>query len=162
MDAAVLAAGAAEDAVRALRPAFDRVFLVGPAGPDRRPWLAVAAALRVTRKDGVFVVGGDRRGLDPGLAVAVAEAMPGWDAVVPVWNGRLEPLFAAYSTRCLPALESLSGAEPGGLKEVFARVRTRFFLEDEVRRFDPSGRSFLALAGHSAARTAWTPAVKSA
>jgi molybdenum cofactor guanylyltransferase len=65
------------------------------------------------------------------------------DVVVPHWEDRFQPLHAAYRTSVLPLLKEQ--LDRGELRPVylFDKVRTCRIGEDEIRRFDPEGLSFL-------------------
>lgn len=66
-----------------------------------------------------------------------------YDVVVPHWEGRLQPLHAAYRTSVAPLLQQQ--LERGELRPIFLyeKVRTCKVEESEIRRFDPEGLSFL-------------------
>jgi len=63
--------------------------------------------------------------------------------VVPHWENRFQPLHAVYRTSVLPLLKGQ--LDRGELRPVylFDKVRTCKVGEDEIRRFDPEGLSFL-------------------
>jgi molybdopterin converting factor small subunit len=63
--------------------------------------------------------------------------------VVPYWQDRFQPLHAVYRRSVLPLLKEQ--LERGELRPIFLyeKVRTREIHEEEIRRFDPEGSSFL-------------------
>lgn len=65
------------------------------------------------------------------------------DVVVPYWQERFQPLYAVYRRSVLPLLKEQ--LERGELRPIFLydKVRTRKICEEEIRRFDPEGLSFL-------------------
>jgi molybdopterin-guanine dinucleotide biosynthesis protein A len=65
------------------------------------------------------------------------------DVVVPYWEGRYQPLFAIYRKSVTPYLHAQ--LQRGELRPIFLfdKVRTRKIEEEEIRRFDPEGLSFL-------------------
>ena len=63
------------------------------------------------------------------------------DALVPKWNGNLEPLCALYTRRCLPHVERV--LEQRRIVSFFPLVRVCYLEETEVAELDPLGRSFL-------------------
>ena len=89
-----------------------------------------------------FVCGCDMPHLQPALVRALWEASAGYDAVVPVWQGRLQPLCGVYSKSCLGVLRSMARERRFKIQELFGIVRTRFFQEEEVRAHDARGLSF--------------------
>ena len=63
--------------------------------------------------------------------------------VVPVRNGRWEPLFALYHRRCIPAI--VDAVERGDRKIVsfYGKVKVKELVEKNWRAVDPEGLSFL-------------------
>ncbi|MBI5881790.1 MAG: molybdenum cofactor guanylyltransferase [Elusimicrobia bacterium] len=126
-------------------------LFAGRTGPGERvvpdhsafhhPLVGLASGLAHSATLYNFVCACDMPLLDLGLVSALCEAAPGWDAAVPVWNGRPQPLAAVYSRDCLEALSSAQ-AQGVSLMELLRRVRTRFLPEAEVAVHDPFGRSF--------------------
>ncbi len=66
----------------------------------------------------------------------------GFDVVVPVLRGYLEPTHAAYSTRCLPYIERKLRSEDLKIIRFFDDVRVNPVPEEEVHRLDPGLLSF--------------------
>lgn len=66
-----------------------------------------------------------------------------YDVVVPYWQERFQPLHAVYRRSVLPLLKEQ--LDRGELRPIFLyeKVRTLEIHEDEIRRFDPEGLSFL-------------------
>ena len=74
------------------------------------------------------------------------------DVVVPFWQERFQPLHAVYRRASLPLFNEQ--LERGELRPIFLydKVRTRKIQEDEIRRFDPEGLSFLNMNSPSGVR----------
>lgn len=64
------------------------------------------------------------------------------DAVVPVVEGRPEPIHAAYSRVCLEPIQEKIAADRLKISGFFEDVRVRYFTEDQVREIDPDLLSF--------------------
>ena len=113
----------------------DDVAYQGPVG-------GIAYGLRASTREVNFVTSCDSAFLDMSLAAHVVAAIAGHEVAVPRWEGRFQPLHAAYRRSVLPLLEAQ--LERGELRPVylFDKVRTRRIEEDEVRRVDPEGWSF--------------------
>lgn len=90
----------------------------------------------------IFVCACDMPFLQPALVEALWKASPGCDAVIPMWKGIPQPLCAVYSKECLSAMAGLIEARRFKIQDLFGLVRTRSFQEEEVKAFDPHGRSF--------------------
>jgi molybdopterin-guanine dinucleotide biosynthesis protein A/molybdopterin converting factor small subunit len=89
-----------------------------------------------------FVTSCDSAFLNARLIAHLVSRMPQHDVVVPHWEGRFQPLHAAYRRSVLPLLEEqLTRAELRPIY-LFEKVRTLRVDEDEIRRFDPDGSSF--------------------
>ncbi len=64
------------------------------------------------------------------------------DAVVPVVDGRPEPIHAAYSRACLEPIRAKLAAGRLKISGFFEDVRVCYFTEDRVREIDPDLLSF--------------------
>jgi molybdopterin-guanine dinucleotide biosynthesis protein A len=103
------------------------------AAPGRGPLEGVAAGVEAlgARADRAFLAAVDLPLLDPALVRALLAHLSGYDAAVPVLDGRDQPLAAAYRTAALARARGLLGA---------GRARA-FDLLDGVRvhRLDAAG-----------------------
>jgi molybdopterin-guanine dinucleotide biosynthesis protein A len=148
--------------VRRLRTVFPQIVVVGAEGQDlpavdvpvvrdRRtaqgPLAGLEAALGSVASRALFVVSCDAPFLQPALARLVASRLEDNDAVVPRWQGRLNPLLAVYRTSLLPRVTKLLDA--GRLRPAFLfdEVRTRYVQDEELRTADPEGLSFINMNG---------------
>jgi molybdopterin-guanine dinucleotide biosynthesis protein A/molybdopterin converting factor small subunit len=113
----------------------DDVAYQGPVG-------GIAYGLRASTREVNFVTSCDSAFLNMSLAAHVVAAIAGHDVAVPRWEGRFQPLHAAYRRSVLPLLEQQ--LERGELRPVylFDKVPTRRIEADEVRPLDPGGWSF--------------------
>lgn len=64
------------------------------------------------------------------------------DVVMPLWEGREEPLHAFYRRTCLSAIEKALDEGKRRLVHFLPDVRVRYVSYDELQRLDPEGRSF--------------------
>ena len=64
------------------------------------------------------------------------------DAVVPVVEGRPEPIHAAYSRACLEPIRAKLAADRLKISGFFDDVSVHYFTEDRLRRIDPDLLSF--------------------
>ena len=90
-----------------------------------------------------FVTSCDVPFLNPALISHLVSQIPNYDVVVPHWEDRFQPLHAVYRRSVLALLkEQLNRGE---LRPVylFDKVKTLKISEDEIRRFDPEGLSFI-------------------
>jgi len=111
--------------------------LVGRGAPG-----GLHAALSAAKTDWVFGAGCDMPFLDGDAIAFLAARRGGADAVLVRFRGRLEPLHAFWSRRCLPALERLLREGEPSLRDLAAAVGARIVEEEEWRAVDPDGRAF--------------------
>lgn len=69
----------------------------------------------------------------------------GWEAVVPRFKGRTQPLCGLYSRECLKVLERRAWERSSSLLDFLGMVRTRFLDEKDMAAADPGGLSFTDL-----------------
>lgn len=111
--------------------------LVGKGAPG-----GLHAALRHARTEWIFTAGCDMPFLSAPPIAWLASRRAGAAAVLPRWRGRLEPLHAFWSRRCLPEVERLLRAGDPSFRELAAAVGARIVEEEEWRTIDPDGRAF--------------------
>jgi molybdopterin-guanine dinucleotide biosynthesis protein A len=171
-----------ERVLRAVRGICEEVVIAGgspPGGalggarhvedePDTAgPLAGLAAGLRAARYDSCLLVACDMPFLNPALLRSLLEAHAGCDAVVPVIDGRAQPLHAVYSRDCLPTVESLLRLGAPSARDLLPRLSVRYLGEEPCRALDPTGLSAfnmndpsdLELARRQAARIDRLPAI---
>ena len=89
----------------------------------------------------------------------------GWEAIVPLVEGRPQPLHALYHRRALATVEAALQTGKRRMDSFYPQVRIRFVTEDEMRPIDAELRSFVnvntpeewaALAGRTVSPTCGT------
>jgi molybdopterin-guanine dinucleotide biosynthesis protein A len=133
-----------------------RVVVVGPwapagrehhdePGPRRGPAAAIAFGMGLVDADAVLVVGGDHPLLRPALLSSlVARLLAGRSgAVVPVRDGRDEPLVACYRREVGAVAAGLVAAGERHMRAVLDAVVVERVAPGDWRPLDPDGRSFL-------------------
>ena len=76
------------------------------------------------------------------LQLLAERCTPAMDVVVPVVDGRVEPMVAAYHRRCLPFVQAMLRRNALRVRDLFAEVRVCTVAEDELRSVDPTLQSF--------------------
>ncbi len=114
----------------------DKVAYQGPVG-------GICYGLKAAGREICFVTSCDVPFLNLSLISHLISEISNVDVVVPFWQERFQPLFAVYRRSVAPLLQEQ--LERGELRPIslYEKVRTREVLEDELRRFDPEGLSFL-------------------
>jgi molybdopterin-guanine dinucleotide biosynthesis protein A len=111
--------------------------------PDRGPPGGLHAALTGASTPWVFAAGGDMPFLSAAGVALLADRRAGALAVIPRWNGRLEPLHALWSRQALPALERALAAGHLSMRGLAEQVGAAVVEEAAWRLVDPDGRAFL-------------------
>jgi molybdopterin-guanine dinucleotide biosynthesis protein A len=107
------------------------------------PVSGIYHGLKAATKEVCFVTSCDAPFLNLTLISHLISQITDWDVVVPFWQERFQPLHAVYRRSVAPLLhEQLERSELRPIS-LYPKVRTREISEDEVRRFDPEGLSFL-------------------
>ncbi len=110
--------------------------------PRRGPLGGLYTGLLHSRADLNVVAACDMPFASPALAARLAALAEGYDAVVPVFRGRREPLHAIYRRACLPAAEGLlNGGGAAGLTDLLDRLRVNAV---DVEELDADGRLAMA------------------
>jgi len=117
---------------------FDEIAHQGPAG-------GIYYGLKAARRYASFVTACDSAFLNPLLIAYLVSQLAHHDAVVPRWNGRLQPLHAVYRTSVWPFLAEQLDRGELRTTALFERVRTRTVEEGEILKFDPEGASFFTM-----------------
>jgi molybdopterin-guanine dinucleotide biosynthesis protein A len=101
--------------------------------------------LRQAKTQHVFLAACDMPFIHPGLVKHMVALREEADVVWASWRDQLQPTHAVYGQRCLPVLEEMVNRRELKIQDMRAHssLRVRLVTEDEVRRIDPEGRSFL-------------------
>jgi molybdopterin-guanine dinucleotide biosynthesis protein A len=126
------------------------VPLIGDTRKDKGPIIGILSVLAATQEDSIFVVACDMPFISEKLIrsmVASFESQKSGpaqaDALIPVFEGKKEPLFGIYAKN---VIEPIEGMVPTGEKRLIAmldKVKVRYFADEEVRAVDPEGKSFV-------------------
>jgi molybdopterin-guanine dinucleotide biosynthesis protein A len=117
------------------------VETVGDVFPGCGPLAGIHAALHASRFAHAFVAACDMPGLHPGVIRFLLARIGDADAIVPRWDGDVEPLHAVYATRCLPVIERCIAAGRFALRDFLGEIRVDFVPEAELRAVAGAGES---------------------
>jgi molybdenum cofactor guanylyltransferase len=101
--------------------------------PGAGPLAGLHAALRVSRHPHAFVAACDMPGLDADVIGLLLGRIGGTDAIVPRWEGDVEPLHAVYAVRCLPAMEASLRAGRYAMRDFLGEIAVDYVSETELR-----------------------------
>lgn len=133
---------------------LDEVLVVGPwappgyrhlVEPDRfgGPLAALAFGLGQISAPGAIVLAADHPTIEPALlALLTSRSADGGDAVVPMRDGRPEPLVAWYRSSVAVTAERLVASGRRSMMGLLDEIDTRRVDEAQWRVVDPTGRSF--------------------
>ena len=107
------------------------------------PVSGIYHGLKASTKEACFVTSCDAPFLNLQLISFLVSQLSDFDVVVPYWQERFQPLHAVYRRHVFPLLrEQLNRGELRPIS-LYSKVRTREIQEEEIRRLDPEGLSFL-------------------
>ncbi|HEV7734324.1 MAG TPA: molybdenum cofactor guanylyltransferase [Candidatus Binatia bacterium] len=119
------------------------VETVADAHPGCGPLAGIHAAMRVSANPRIFVAACDMPGLDADVIRFLLERPGDADAVVPQWEGDIEPLHAIYAVRTLPVVERCLAGGVHALREFLPLVHVDWVTEDELRHVRGTARSLI-------------------
>ena len=111
--------------------------------PIRSPLTGIHAGLFHASAPHAFVTGCDMPFLKRQLIRTLLEELePKWDVVIPVAEGRNQPLCAIYSKRCIKPIERQLMTEDAKILKFYPKVKVKEIPEARLRRADPHLVSF--------------------
>lgn len=136
----------------ALQPLTDRIVLVGYRGahpapfpvehdrwPDTGPLGGLATALLTATTDRVLVLACDLPYVTTQFLAFLADVDPGATAVIPICDGRWQPLCAVYARRAADTLVAALARGDRAVAPAVSQLRPRLIGRDEWAPFDRSG-----------------------
>jgi molybdopterin-guanine dinucleotide biosynthesis protein A len=111
--------------------------------PGAGPLAGIHAAMRVARHSHVFVAACDMPGLEADVIRFLVGRLGGAAAIVPRWDGDVEPLHAVYAVRILPVVEECLRAGRYALRDLLPLVSVDYVGEDLLRGIRGTARSML-------------------
>lgn len=136
------------------------VPMIGDIINQRGPLTGIFSVLSNIKDDAIFVVACDMPFLNDQLMRYMVDKYSGknrensepmtsgsemaeWDAVIPVFEGKPQPLVGIYSKNILGIIEERLNKGLKKLKDMLTEINVLYIKEEEVRQIDPKGRSFL-------------------
>ena len=119
-------------------------LMVGDIISQKGPMTGIYSALMLPDVQAVFVTACDMPFIN---VILVEEILTRWDgrkdAVIPVYRNRPEPLFGIYAKRIACVMEDSIRKGEKSLRAFLGKIDVRYVEEEEVRRMDPEGKSFV-------------------
>ncbi len=110
--------------------------------PHQGPLGGIYTGLFFSRFDYAFVMACDMPFVNPPFIDYLVSRSPGYDAVVPSFDDKFEPLHAVYNKRCLNLMFKLLQDKKRQVATIFKRVKTLKIDEKTIRQFDPEMKCF--------------------
>jgi molybdenum cofactor guanylyltransferase len=124
-------------------PAVDARF-VEDEEPGQGPVAGLAAGLAAVTCPLAFATSCDAPFIDPRVVAHLLErCQPPYAVVVPLWEGRPQPLHAVYRADTAPVLKQLLAAGRRRPVDLYKEVPTLELPEEEIRALDPNGLTFM-------------------
>jgi molybdopterin-guanine dinucleotide biosynthesis protein A len=115
--------------------------------PGYGPLAGIHAGLLAAREAIAFVVACDMPTLEPDVVSFLVDRMgpdpsTGPDAIVPCWEGDVEPLHAVYAARCAVRIESCLRLGERSVRAFLDGIRVDYVPEAVLARLPGAARSF--------------------
>lgn len=118
--------------------------MVGDVINYRGPMTGILSALITLEETEIFVIACDMPFLKPELIrYIVSRWTDRYEALVPVFDGKPQPLLGIYSKKLVPKMEKSIKIQQRGLREFLASIEVHYIEEEKVRELDYEGRSFV-------------------
>ncbi len=117
--------------------------LLGDIYNIRGPMTGVFTSLVNSSNKWIFVSACDMPFINERLIRYIADKRENYDAVVPVLNGRTEPLFAFYSNKLIISMEKALSTDQKGLSAFLKSKNVKYITTSEIQAIDAEGRSLL-------------------
>jgi molybdopterin-guanine dinucleotide biosynthesis protein A len=111
--------------------------------PGCGPLAGIHAAMLASRASHLFVTACDMPGLDPRVIRFLIDRIGDADAVVPCWEGDVEPLHAVYAARALSTVEASLRSGRHAMRAFLSLVRVDWVSERDLRAVEGAARSLL-------------------
>lgn len=122
--------------------AFVGVQITSDVFPGQGPLAGLHAGLRSARHTHCFVVACDMPFLRSEPIVYLSSLVEEYEAVVPCWDGDVEPLHAFYARRLMPVAERLLVEGKSALRDLLKLVRVRYVSEAELIKIPGAEETF--------------------
>ncbi len=118
--------------------------MIGDVIDSRGPMTGILSVFANTESDRIFITACDMPYINAILIKYMVEKYDdGFDALIPLYDGKPQPLFGVYAKRISELMERRIRAGEKGLIDFLKTINVGYVNEEEVRRIDPEGRSFV-------------------
>lgn len=124
--------------------------LIGDVFQSNGPMAGIYSSLINIQGDAIFVIACDMPFLNKDLIIFICEQyetqakIKSIEAVVPIYNKQIQPLFAIYSKKCLSRMEQGIKQDKTNLKKFLKNEVNCFFIDaSKIKKIDKFGKSFI-------------------
>jgi molybdopterin-guanine dinucleotide biosynthesis protein A len=118
--------------------------MVGDVLDSRGPMTGILSALVSTEASDIFVIACDMPYINAILIQYIVEKWDNrFDAAIPLYEQKPQPLFGIYSKRIADKMEWCIKTGRRSIRDFLRDITVYYISEDEVKRIDHKGRSFV-------------------
>ncbi|MFA4920225.1 MAG: molybdenum cofactor guanylyltransferase [Thermodesulfovibrionales bacterium] len=118
--------------------------MIGDVIDSRGPMTGILSVFMNTESADIFVTACDMPYINAILIKYMVEKYNGrFDALIPLYDGKPQPLFGIYAKRISELMEQRIRSGKKSLLDFLKTINVRYINEEEVRSIDPEGRSFV-------------------
>lgn len=122
--------------------------LVGDVLSERGPMTGIFSSFISTRSTALFVAACDMPFIKEGLVRRIRDIYDNspagqFDAVIPVFGGRVQPLLGIYTDKVVRVIEEMIREGHRSLTEMLSVLQVRYVSDGEIEGVDPGGQSFV-------------------
>jgi len=118
--------------------------MIGDVFDNRGPMTGILSVFMNTESADIFVTACDMPYINAILIKHMVEKYNyKFDALIPLYDGKPQPLFGIYAKRISGLMEQRIRAGKKSLLDFLKTINVRYINEEEVRNIDPEGRSFV-------------------
>jgi molybdopterin-guanine dinucleotide biosynthesis protein A len=118
--------------------------MIGDVVDSRGPMTGILSVFMNTESADIFVTACDMPYINAILIKYMVEKYNDkFDALIPLYDGKPQPLFGIYAKRISELMEQRIRSGKKSLRDFLKTINVRYINEEEVRSIDPEGRSFV-------------------
>jgi len=121
---------------------FENVRIVTDTEAGKGPLVGIYSGLKASTDAYNVAVACDMPFINTALIKYMYGITTGFDAVIPLIEGEVEPLYAVYSRNCIRHIEDMMKENNLKVRGLLDRVKVRYVEQNEIDLFDPDHLSW--------------------
>ncbi|MEW6067452.1 MAG: molybdenum cofactor guanylyltransferase [Nitrospirota bacterium] len=123
---------------------YTGALIIGDIIKYKGPMTGIFSALSNIAFSDIFVIACDMPFINPKLIRYIIDNWDEkWDAVIPIFDKKPQPLFGIYSKKIAESMERSIKGGRRSLRGFLEEIKVLYITEKEVRNIDPEGKSFV-------------------